>query len=163
MRSETGRGRLDRLLWRSTVLGGLSAKSTSAAFTRDLGLLLAGGVTLSRAFDAAIPAVGNTHFRARLLDAKLAIRSGKSLKSALAAIPGAPDLLVEMAGVGDETGNHSEALTRAADILDAEVRLTLDRATAMILPLMTLVLGAIVALIMTGIVSGILAANDLAL
>jgi MSHA biogenesis protein MshG len=161
--SEAGRGRLDRALWRSGLLGRMPAKAAASGFARDLGLLLSGGVTLSRAFDLAIAAVGNVHFRSQLLDAKRSIRQGKTLKASLASISSMPALLVEMAGVGDETGKHADAVLRAADILEREVQQGLDRATAMILPVLTLVLGAIVAMIMTGIVTGILAANELAL
>jgi general secretion pathway protein F len=54
-------------------------------------------------------------------------------------------------------------LNEAADILDNDVRTKLDRLSALLLPVVTIVLGAIVAAIMTGVVSGILSANDLAL
>jgi type II secretory pathway component PulF len=39
----------------------------------------------------------------------------------------------------------------------------MDRLSALLLPAVTIVLGAIVAAIMAGVVTGILAANDLAL
>lgn len=54
-------------------------------------------------------------------------------------------------------------LDQAADILDREVQTRLDRLSALLLPAVTIVLGLLVAAIMSGVVSGIMAANELAL
>lgn len=159
--SENGKALLDRFYWKSRLLAGIPAKAAVARFAHELSMLLSGGVTLSRAMEFAVAAVRNSHFRNYLRIANDRIRQGQSLKSALGAIEGVPPLLVELAGVGDETGKHADSLLRAADFLDKDVELVLDRITAMILPVMTLVLGFVVAMIMLGVVTGILAANEL--
>jgi type II secretory pathway component PulF len=53
-------------------------------------------------------------------------------------------------------------LNEAADVLDRDVQVQLDRLSALLLPAVTIALGLIVAIIMTGVVAGVLAANDLA-
>lgn len=161
--SAAGRAALSRYLWRGRLFLGIPAKRAAADFGRTLGMLLDGGVTISDAMDIARRAVGNKHFQALLTAASARVRQGEPLRKALSSIDGAPVLLVEMAGLGDETGRHGHALAQCADILDQDVQIALDRATALILPVMTVLIGIFVAFIMAGIVSGMLAANDAAI
>jgi general secretion pathway protein F len=49
-----------------------------------------------------------------------------------------------------------------ADLLERDVEVRLDRLTALILPIATLAMGLLVAGVMAGVVTGLLAVNDLA-
>ena len=71
--------------------------------------------------------------------------------------------VAEFAAVGEETGRLAAMLNEAADVLDRDVQTKLDRMSALLLPAVTIVLGLAVAAIMGGVVSGLLAANDMAL
>jgi general secretion pathway protein F len=125
-------------------------------------MLLDGGLPLNRALEAAQAALSNRHMRQATTGVLDAVRQGASLKAALGRAALFPPLAVEFAAVGEETGRLAAMLNEAADIFDAEVQTRLDRFSALLLPAVTIVLGAIVAAIMTGVVTGILAANDLA-
>jgi general secretion pathway protein F len=135
----------------------------AAQFGRNVAMLLSGGMPLNRALETAQAAVSNVHLKQRLSGAIELVRQGKSLKAALGASDTLPRVLVEFAGVGEETGKLGPMLDQAADILDREVQTKLDRLSALLLPAVTIVLGLVVAGIMSGVVSGILAANEIAL
>jgi general secretion pathway protein F len=53
-------------------------------------------------------------------------------------------------------------MQEAADMLEQTVQTRLSRLTTLVVPVTTLVMGALVAGLMSGIVSGVLAVNDLA-
>ncbi len=154
---------LDRFALSSRFTLDLPRRYQAAQFCRNLAMLIDGGMPLNRALESAEAAVSNRFMRgamARLLDD---VRQGRSLHAALEGADVFPRLAIEFAAVGEETGRIGPMLNEAADVLDRDVRTQIDRLSALLLPAVTIVLGAIVAVIMTGVVSGILAANDLAL
>lgn len=154
---------LDRFATRTRFLLAIPQNYAAAQFCRNLGMLIDGGLPLNRALESAEGAIANRHMRREAAKLAEAVRQGRPLKVALANAEVFPRLTVEFAAVGEETGRLGAMLNEAADVLDNDVRIKLDRLSAMLLPVVTIVLGAIVAAIMTGVVSGILSANDLAL
>lgn len=154
---------LDRFLIRSRLTFGVPLGYESARFCRNLQTLLAGGLSIDRAMAVAANTVGNSWLRERLAAAQPAVIAGQRLKTALAEVDALPPVIAEFAAVGEETGKLAPMMEEAAAVLDHEAEKRLDRLVALALPLATLALGACVAAIMLGIVSGILAVNDLAL
>ena len=65
--------------------------------------------------------------------------------------------------VGEESGHLEEMLLKAADIYDSEVRHAIDRAVALLVPLLTIGLGALIAAIIGSVLVAILSVNELAL
>ena len=154
---------LDRFATNSGLLFDLPRRYQAAQFCRNLAMLIDGGMTLNRALENAEAAMGNRYMRSFMGKVTDDVRQGRTLKTALEASGIFPRLTVEFAAVGEETGRLAPMMNEAADVLDRDVQTQLDRLSALLLPAVTIVLGAIVAAIMAGVVSGILAANDLAL
>jgi general secretion pathway protein F len=135
----------------------------AAQFCRNLSMLIDGGMPLNRALETAQDAVTNSFVRHRLGQVIGKVKHGRTLKSAIEEAGVFPRIVVEFVAVGEETGRPGPMLHEAAEILDRDVQVKLDRLSALLLPAVTIVLGLVVAGIMSGVVSGILAANDLAL
>jgi general secretion pathway protein F len=135
----------------------------AAQFCRNLGMLVEGGMPLNRALEATQEAVSNSFIRQRLSAVVDRVKHGRTLRSSLEEAGVFPRLAVEFVAVGEETGRLAPMLNEAAEVLDRDVQLKLDRLSALLMPAVTIVLGVIVAGIMSGVISGILAANDLAL
>jgi len=152
---------IDRLILSSRLTLDLPARFEAARFCRNLETLLGGGLSLERALAAAREGAGNSWFRSRLAGAQAAVSEGERLRAAFAKADVLPPLVLEFAGVGEETGRLAAMMGEAAGVLDDEVTTRLDRLTALVLPAGTLVMGGLVAAVMAGIVSGILAVNDL--
>lgn len=163
LRQPATRVALERWSLRTRLLFEIPRRMHAAQFGRNVGMLLAGGMPLNRALETAQSAVANVHLKQQLSSAIELVRQGKPLKAALEASEVLPRILIEFAGVGEETGRLAPMLDQAADILDREVQTRLDRLSALLLPAVTIVLGLLVAAIMSGVVSGIMAANELAL
>ena len=154
---------IDRWATGSRLLLNLPRHYQAAQFCRNMAMLIDGGMPLNRALDAAQSAMTNGFIRQRLTNVVETVKHGRTLKSALEASDVFPRVTVEFAAVGEETGRLGPMLSEAADILDRDVQTKLDRLSALLLPAVTIFLGIVVAAIMSGVVSGILAANDMAL
>ncbi len=153
---------LDRFLFSSWLFLRVPSEYEAARYCRNLETLLGGGMSLDRALSAARSASANRWFRVRVLKIQEAVEGGARLKTAFAAADALPALVVEFAAVGEETGQLAAMMREGAELLERDVEIRLDRLTALILPIATLAMGLLVAGVMAGVVSGLLAVNDLA-
>lgn len=154
---------LDRHAIKARYLLGIPLHYQTAQFFRNLAMLVDGGMPLNRALELAQQALSNRFMR-QALDAVINdVRQGRTLRTALEQAGLFPRLAVEFVAVGEETGRLAPMLQEAADMFERDVQTRIDRLSALLLPMMTIFLGLVVAAIMTGVVSGIFAANDLAI
>jgi general secretion pathway protein F len=153
----------DHLLLTSRLTLGLPRAFEAALFCRNLQTVLDGGLPLERALGVARDGVANRWFRAQMSEVQRAVGEGQRLSQALTLKASVlPPLVAEFSAVGEETGRLSAMMQEAADMLDHIVQTRLNRLTTLVAPLTTLIMGALVAGLMSGIVGGILAINDLA-
>ena len=75
---------------------------------------------------------------------------------------GFPLLGARLLRVGEETGQLEPMLMKIADIYDQEVQQTLHRALALFTPALTIVLGLLIAGIISSILLAILSINEIA-
>jgi general secretion pathway protein F len=153
--------RIDRVLMTSKLLLALPVSYESARYCRNLETLLEGGLPLDRALAAAQGGASNGAFRIAMERVKARVANGEPLRLAFAQADMLPPIVVEFAAVGEESGRLGAMIGEAADILDQDLEKRLDRLSALVVPAATLLMGGLVAAIMTGIVTGVLAVNDL--
>lgn len=163
LRGQGSKFALDRFAITSRVTLDLPRRYEAAQFCRNLAMLIEGGMPLNRALEAAEGGISNRYMRSHLTKVLQDVRQGRPLSWAFDKANVFPRLVVEFAAVGEETGHLAPMLDKAADLLDSEVQIRLDRLSALLLPTVTVALGIVVAAIMSGVVSGILAANEMAL
>ena len=153
---------IDRVFVTSRLMLDLPRQFEAAIFCRNPQTVLDGGLPLERALGAARDGIANRWFRAQITNVQKAVSDGQRISHALTKATVLPPLVAEFAAVGEETGRLSAMMQEAADILDQGVQTRLDRLTTLVVPVTTLIMGALVAGLMSGIVSGVLAVNDLA-
>jgi general secretion pathway protein F len=156
------RSALDRFALTSRLFLRVPAEYEAARYCRNLETLLAGGLPLDRALAAARSASGNRWFRERALTIQEAVEGGARLRVAFANAKILPPTIVEFAAIGEETGELAAMMRECAELLERDVETRLDRLSALILPIATLAMGLLVAGVMAGVVTGLLAVNDLA-
>ena len=154
--------RLDQRLLANPVYTATFTKSDTSRFARTLAMLIGGGMTLPAAFRIALGTLRNHALRKIAEEALLELSAGKDLAAQLAKGKRFPPLLLQLVRVGLETGRLSECLHEAADILDEESARTTDRLISVLVPLVTVVMGALVAGLIGSVLVGILSLNDLA-
>lgn len=162
MREPRSRLVIDRFFLSGRLTFDLPARYEAARFCRSLQTLLEGGLSLESALALARGGSSNSWFIRNLADAQAGVAEGEHLRTALEKSAVLPPLVVEFAAVGEETGRVGAMMGEVAAILDHDVETRLDRLSSLVVPVATLVLGALVSGIMAGVVSGILAVNDVA-
>ena len=152
----------DRLLLRLPVMGGLLKEISAARFARTFGTLLVNGVPLVTALDVARDTLGNTAATAAVDRATQAARGGEDLSITLRAANVFPLRLPTLLRLGHETAQLGPMALRAAEIHEEASRLGLQRLVALLVPAITVIMGALIAGIVASLLLAMLSLNDLA-
>jgi general secretion pathway protein F len=154
---------IDRQLLNAPVVGNVIRNAETARFARTLGSLLDGGVPLASALAIAQRSIANMHMSEAVDKVSSGLRQGGGLSSPLAATGLFPPMALSFLRTGEETAKLGLMLTRLADVLDREVRNSIQRIIAVLTPAITVAMGAIVATVIASIMSAILGFNDIAI
>ncbi|MBN9509896.1 MAG: type II secretion system F family protein [Alphaproteobacteria bacterium] len=154
--------RADRLILRLPIAGALTREALAARFSRTLGTLLMNGMPLIPALEVVRDVLGNRAAVAAVADAAETARNGGGLSASLAAAATFPVRTVYLLRLGEETAQLGAMALRAAEIHEENTRLGVQRLIALLVPAITLVMGAAVAAIVTALLLAMLSLNDLA-
>ncbi|MDH5748303.1 MAG: type II secretion system F family protein [Rhodospirillales bacterium] len=155
--------RWDQWVLSSPLFGQLIRKRETARFSRTLGTLLSSGIPLLNSLSIVGDTFRNTKFLHAVNDATQQVRAGKRLGESLMVGDTFPRLAGHLLQVGEETGKIEAMLEKTADIYDQEVKRTVERLLAILVPAITIGLGILVAGIIGSILVAILRINELAL
>jgi len=155
-----------RLGWHARILkmplaGRFSLGMNAARFASTLAILTGSGVPLLRALEAARQTLSNDKLRADVGDATSRVREGSSLAQALQVQKSFPPLLIHLAASGEKTGTLPELLERAAQTLSRELERRAMALTALLEPVLILVMGGFVLLIVLAVLLPIIEINQL--
>jgi type IV pilus assembly protein PilC len=143
-RSNRGREVFDRMLLRLPVMGPTLRKIVVARFTRTLGTLLASGVPILDALDICARTAGNRVVEAGISRARDRISEGHDMAGPLHESKVFPTMVVQMIGVGEQTGAMDQMLQKIADFYEEEVDSAVAAMTSLIEPIMMAFLGVVV-------------------
>jgi general secretion pathway protein F len=161
LRNEATRRRWHELLLGLPVLGRLTRGVNAARFSDTLGILTASGVPLLSALQSAVAVVNNLVMRAAVEDTARQVREGGSLSRALGKTKLFPPLVVHLIASGEATGRLDQMLTRAAETQSRELEGWVRTFTALLEPLLILVMGLAVLFIVVAILLPIFEMNQL--
>lgn len=157
------RARWDRMVLGVPVVGKLVVQVEVVRFSRTLGTLLRNGVSLMTALSITRETIGNRVFHEAVTQIIDRVKTGKGLAEPLAQTKIFPPLAVQLVRVGEESGHQEEMLLKIADIFETDTGRSLDRILTLIGPVVTIVLGFIVAGVIASILTAVLSIYDLAL
>ncbi len=141
--TEDGRRRWDRWMLKPPIFGQLFHKVALARVTNTLGSLIGSGVPILEALDISAETAGNVTLGDVLRLSKNGVREGRPLADTLREHEDViPALMVQMIEVGEQTGELDGMLQKVAFFYDQEVEVTVDNLTALLEPLLTVVMGA---------------------
>ena len=150
-----GRPWWDAIKLRVPILGRLIRQIEAGRFSRSLGILAHGGVTISEALPVVQGTIENTIMRDAVHRLAESIKAGDSIARPLQRSELFPSLLVQMIRVGENTGRLDEMLLRSASIHEAEARITLDRLVNVLPVVMILSIAVVIGFIVAGLVLAI--------
>ena len=155
--------KLDRFLLALPIVGTLLSETLAARLTRTLGSLLQNGVPLIAALDIAKDTLGNRAAAAAVEAAALATKSGAGVSRPLAESGLFPARTIHLLQLGEEAAQLSAMALKAADIHDLQAQLMMQRLVALAVPVITIVMGLVVAGIVGSLLTAMLSLNDLAI
>jgi general secretion pathway protein F len=156
------RRRADTLLLRLPIVGGLIRETAAARFCRTLGTLLGNGVALIGALGITRDTLGNLAVVEAVDAATASARSGGSLAKPLAAAKVFPERTIHLLRLGEETAQLAPVALRAAEIHEENTRLVVQRLVSLLVPVITIAMGAAVAGIVGSLMLAMLSLNNLA-
>ncbi len=144
LRTPKGRLAFDGMLLKLPVLGAVLRKVTVARFTRTMGTLLSSGVPILDAMDIVAKTAGNQVVANGISYARMKISEGKDLATPLMETGLFPPMVVQMIGVGEQTGAMDAMLTKIADFYEEEVDVAVASMTSLIEPIMMVFMGGVI-------------------
>jgi type II secretory pathway component PulF len=145
----TGRLWWDSFKLKIPVLGSVLKTIAVGRFTRTLGALTKGGVTILEALGVVRDTLGNELLAEQIDEVTEKVKTGTSLAAPLKSSGLFPPLLIQIVSVGEQTGKLDELLLNAAETFDGEADAAIDRFIAIfpavLIFLLALVIGFIIA------------------
>ena len=126
------------------AIGPAMRKIAVARFTRTMGTLLASGVPILDSLQVVAKTAGNVLIESALLQVAEKITEGRTMSEPLAETKIFPSMVVQMIGVGEQTGALDVMLNKIADFYEDEVDVAVSGLTAMMEPIMMVGIGGMV-------------------
>ena len=160
---KTARGRYiwDSMKLRLPVIGQINRKIALSRFGRTLGSLLQSGVPLVTSLQIVRNIVNNVLIGDVIDDATGDIQAGKSLNLALSRSAWFPPVFRQMISVGEQSGDLEGMLHKIAEAYEREVETRITGMTALIEPVMILLMALIVGFIVISILLPIFEMNQM--
>jgi general secretion pathway protein F len=134
-----------------------------ARFARTLGTLVDNGIPLPMALGITHRGFRNMAWSQAIERVGTSLKEGEGLAGPLEQTGMFPQIALHLIKVGEETARLGDMLARLAEILEQDVERLIQRALAIMVPLVTIGLGVLIAGIIASILVAVLSLNDLAI
>lgn len=138
-----GRMNIDRLLLRMPIIGDLLRKVAVARFSQNMSLLLSSGVPILDGLAITGKTAGNKVVEKAIMESRVSISQGKTVAEPLRDSKIFPPLVCQMVAVGESTGGLDTMLKKVAELYEEEVDDAVANLTAMMEPMIMVILGVI--------------------
>ncbi len=162
LRNPVYRVRLDTQVLKLPLLGLLISKIEVARFARTLGTLIENGIPLPLALGITHRGFHNMAWSQAIERVGTSLKEGEGLAAPLEQTGLFPQTALHLIKVGEETARLGDMLARLAGILEQDVERLIQRALAILVPVVTIGLGVLIAGIIASILVAVLSLNDLA-
>lgn len=135
---------MDRAMLKIPVFGDLLHKAATARWARTLSTMFAAGVPMVDALDSVAGAAGNHVFYQATKRIQADVNTGTSLTLAMQSTGVFPNMLLQMAAIGEESGSLDAMLTKVADFYEEEVDDAVSAISSLIEPAIMVILGTLI-------------------
>jgi type IV pilus assembly protein PilC len=133
---------------KAPIMGITLRKIAVARFTRTLGTLLQSGVPILDALDICARTSGNVIIESGIQHVRTKISEGKNMAEPLMDTKVFPDMVVQMIGVGEQTGALDQMLNKVADFYEEETDIAVAAMTSAIEPILMVGVGGMVGVVL---------------
>ena len=143
-RSEKMQFFMDRLMLRIPVFGELMRKAIVARWTRTLSTMFSAGVPLVEALDSVGGTAGNVIYAKATEQIQRDVAAGSGLTTSMNTTGVFPNMVLQMAAIGEESGALDSMLAKAAEFYEEEVDEAVKGLSSLLEPIIIVFLGAII-------------------
>ena len=136
-----GRRIVDRMILGAPVFGPLMRKIAVARFCRTLSTLISSGVPILDGLEITARTAGNAILEDAIMVVRKGVESGLTVAQPLKETGVFPPMVVQMIGVGEQTGALDAMLSKIADFYEEEVDQAVANLLTLMEPVMILFLG----------------------
>lgn len=149
--TEQGRLQFAKIQRELPILGNVSILSSASEFANSMAALLNSGMPITRAVSITARVIDNYHVSQEIGKISARLEEGLSLVGCLREAQILPDILTDMVGVGEETGEMENTLRTVALYYDSELETAVAAAIAKLEPALLLGLAAIAGFIVLAV------------
>ena len=142
-KTEQGKVTIDGFMLKLPVIGDLLRKVAVARFSQNMSILLNSGVPILDGLAITAKTSGNKVVERSIMNARISISQGRTVSEPLAESKIFPPMVCQMVAIGENTGKLDEMLKRVADFYEEEVDNAVANLTALMEPVIMVVLGVI--------------------
>jgi type IV pilus assembly protein PilC len=155
LKTPKGRSLFHHIVLKIPGIKTIIMKVAIARFARTFSALMGAGVPVLEALNVTAHAVGNVVYEQALLDAADKVKTGVTFSSVIEKNDLFPSIVAQMLTVGEETGQTDTVLIKVADFYEEEVDVAIDGLSAIIEPVMIVLMGSMVGLIAASVMGPI--------
>lgn len=161
LKTAAGRETWDRMLLKSPVIGNVVRKNVLFKFSSTLESLLRSGVDIVDSLEISKRVVDNRCIAIVIDEAIEEIRVGRSLTGPFGRSPWFPPTFVQLLAAGEASGRLEDMLGKVAASSERELESTMQGLTALIEPVLIVVMGIMVGFIVLSILLPIFEMNQI--
>jgi type IV pilus assembly protein PilC len=139
--THAGRRVVDKMVLKLPIFGTVMQKIAVARFCRTLSTLIASGVPILDGLEITARTAGNAIIEDAIMAVRKGVEGGLTLAQPLKETGVFPPMVVQMIGVGEQTGALDNMLTKIADFYEEEVDQAVANLLTLMEPVMILFLG----------------------
>jgi type IV pilus assembly protein PilC len=136
-----GRRVVDGMMLKLPVLGNIIRKVAVAKFCRTLATLISSGVPILDGLEITAKTAGNAIVEDTIMGVRKSVEGGMTIAQPLKDSSVFPPMVVQMIGVGEQTGAMDAMLSKIADFYEDEVDQAVANMLTLMEPIMILFLG----------------------
>jgi type IV pilus assembly protein PilC len=139
-----GRRVIDGIVLKMPVLGDIMKKIAVARFCRTFATLTSSGVPILDGLEITARTAGNAIIEDAIMSVRKAVETGRTIAEPLAETKVFPPMVVQMIGVGEQTGALDAMLSKIAEFYEEEVDNAVEGLMKLMEPIMIALLGTII-------------------
>jgi len=150
-KNEQMKRQMHRMIFKIPLMGSLIQKNILARFSSSLSTALAAGVPLTEALDTVSNITSNRVYQEAVQTLKILITQGQTLQTAMYKTAFFPQMLMQLVGIGEESGNLEMLLKKMAALYEETFDAQLSRLTILLEPLIMIILGMCIGSLVIGL------------
>ena len=155
LKTTSGKHTYHHVVLKVPAINTIVRKVVVARFARTFSALTGAGVSVLESLDVTAHALGNIVYEQSLIEATNKVKNGEPLSRVLESGGLFPPIVSQMLAVGEETGQTETVLDKVADFYEEEVDTAINGLSAIIEPVMIVIMGSAVGLIAASVMGPI--------